>query len=191
MYKVIRIIFNELIFFKINYFKFFNIDAAAEKKNDEIVFRGVKSGEIGEVLSIYTLLNNNKKINFIRSLLYQLLGNKIILIAVKRDATMERIVGISLYYLNKRDIEGNTVHQGFIGMIPEFSNKGIGTDLGEYALKHFSKHGFLGISTRISVSNIPSIKSAEKVGFKILEKYYDHNLNEDRYYMVCNARKIK
>lgn len=56
----------------------------------------------------------------------------------------------------------------------------------KHAIEHFKKAGFNGISTRISINNIRSLKSAEKLGFKVFKQYFDSEMNEERYYLICN-----
>jgi hypothetical protein len=37
----------------------------------------------------------------------------------------------------------------------------------------------------VSCNNMPSLISNKKIGFEAVEKYFDAEMNEERYYMIC------
>ena len=88
--------------------------------------------------------------------------------------------------MNKKDIKENTIHEGFIGVVPEASGRGIATKMRQMAIQHFKLAGFSGISTRISLNNSASLMSAKKIGFQPVEEYQEPSTGEKRYYMICN-----
>jgi GNAT superfamily N-acetyltransferase len=155
----------------------------AESK-DGFVYRGLKPEDMTSFLSLYSILHNGKKLNLSRKLLYHFAGEKLVIVACK-ESTL-KMTGMDMYYFNKQDVNENTVHQGFTGILPEMQGKGLGTRLRLKAKEHFYQNGFSGISSKVSLLNIASLKSNEKLGFKPVEKYYDKSLEEERYYLVCN-----
>src|SRR5690606_13899852 len=94
-------------------------------------------------------------------------------------------------YFNRRDRREGTVHVGFSGIETSRQGKGLGTRLRSYGIKHFRSNGLAGISSRISFSNTASLRSNEKLGFKVVEQYYDSTTNEQRYYLVCRLAPLQ
>ena len=99
------------------------------------------------------------------------------------------IVGINFYYLNFRDFKEGTVHEGFVGVAPGFEGQGIATAIRRLAVRHFENSGFSGISSRVSCSNFASLKSARKIGYEPVEKYFDDLSGELRFYLVCKLKE--
>lgn len=94
------------------------------------------------------------------------------------------LLAMNLFYFNQRDLEEGTIHEGFIGVRSSVRGRGIARSLRHYCAEHFRRSGLVGVSTRISVSNAASLKSATRVGFTPVEKYTDPTSDEERYYMV-------
>ncbi len=94
-------------------------------------------------------------------------------------------MGMDMFYLNPRDFQEDTIHEGFIGVLPDHEGQGIASQMRKQAIEHFKQNGFKGISTRISKTNFASLNSARKLGFKVVEKYFDAGMNECRYYLIC------
>jgi RimJ/RimL family protein N-acetyltransferase len=102
------------------------------------------------------------------------------------------VFGLELYYFNKRDIIEKTIHQGYTGFKAGYRGMGIGTKARRYALQHFAKIDVLrGVSSRVSLDNIPSLKGNIKLGFEIKEKYWDENEQKERVYLVCDLDKYR
>jgi RimJ/RimL family protein N-acetyltransferase len=114
---------------------------------------------------------------------YLLISEKTVFIV--KDIVINKIIGMELYYFNQQDIKEKTIHQGFRGILPEWQGKGIGTLLTNYAINHFKNSKLDGISSRVSLNNLASLRSNMKLGFRPIEKYFDKNMNEERYYLIC------
>jgi ribosomal protein S18 acetylase RimI-like enzyme len=183
--KIIKLAVGNISFVCNNLLKLRSKNNVKPTNIGEIFIRGMQSSEEKQVLEIYHQLNGGARISWSRRWLYRLAGSKLMLVAVKKDLPGEKIVGMNMYYLNKRDIDESTIHEGFIGVLPEMSGLSIATHMRNIAKKQFSENGFKGISTRISLNNLSSLKSAEKIGFKPVEKYLDVSTEEERYYMIC------
>ena len=124
-----------------------------------------------------------------RCTLYSLIGERILLLAVKNDQITSQIVAINLFYLNRRDKIENTIHEGFIGVTHEAAGQGIATQMRKLAKAHFTSLGIKGISTRISLNNSASLRSAQEIGFEPVEQYRDPQTLEERYYMICKLEE--
>lgn len=169
-----------------------NINAArrlVEIKKQEIdglLFRGSSASDVKAISEIYQELNDRTVFSWIQRGIYSLFGQRFLLVVEQIDGIGAfKIVGINIYYFNKRDVRENTVHEGFIGVIPEMCGQGIATKMRQMAIRHFKMAGFSGISTRISLSNKASLASAIKIGFQPIEDYQEPSTGERRYYMVC------
>lgn len=155
-----------------------------ESACERIFLRGADISDFSQLVPIYEQLNgvsfsiSNKK-------LLEYCSKKLIIVAEKKVNGNKLMVGMNLFYMNPRDFKDQTVHEGFVGVLPDYQGQGIATRMRKHAISHFSKSGFKGISTRISRNNVGSLQSAEKLGFKSIEEYFDPNMGEDRYYLIC------
>jgi len=102
------------------------------------------------------------------------------------------VFGLGLYYFNKKDILEKTIHEGYVGLKAGYRGMGIGTKARRYALQHFAQFRFLnGVSSRVSLNNLPSLKGNIKLGFEIKERYWDEKMKEERVYLVCSLDKYR
>jgi RimJ/RimL family protein N-acetyltransferase len=144
---------------------------------------GSSRKELSEALHIYSLFNNKNKIGIAKYAVYLLFSKKVVFIA--KDVSMHKIIGTELYYFNSRDIKENTIHQGFRGVLPAWQGKGIGTSITRHAVNHFKNSRIDGISSRVSLNNLASLRSNMKLGFRPVEEYFDKSMQEKRYYLIC------
>lgn len=149
-----------------------------------LTFRGYQKEDESQIARIYAALNGGAKFAGLRKWLFNIVGSRLMLVAVSTDDSGEVIVGMNMYYFNPRDVREKTIHEGFIGVVPEMNGRGIATTMRLHAKQHFARAGLAGISTRISLANTSSLTSAEKVGFVPIEKYTDIQSGEFRYYML-------
>jgi len=121
-----------------------------------------------EVIELYADLHDGKPLDRTKSLLLKLVGTKFCYIVKSSDG---RIIGMGLYYFNKRDIVQRTIHVGYTGLKEKYRGIGIGTKTRQKALEHFAKSEFLtGVSSRVDIDNLPSLKGNVKLGFEIKEE---------------------
>lgn len=131
------------------------------------------------------------KFNIFNKLLLFLLGNKICFVVLDR-LNNYRPIGYSFYYFNKRDILEKTIHRGYIGILPEYHGKGIGSQFDRIIIDHFARNSDLkGISSRVSINNIASYTMHIRSGFVPVERYFDTHLKEEREYMICDLDKFR
>ncbi|WP_191722716.1 GNAT family N-acetyltransferase [Comamonas avium] len=153
---------------------------------DGLLFRGYSSSDVEAITKIYQQLNEGAAFSWMLRSLYSHIGRRCLLVVEQRDAVgTSKIVGMNMYYLNQRDIKENTIHEGFIGVLPEMGGRGIATKMRQTAINNFKLAGFSGISSRISLNNTASLMSAKKIGFQPVEEYQEPSTGEKRYYMIC------
>ena len=152
----------------------------------ELLFRGYSASDEKAISKIYQQLNDGAVFSRYQRKLYSSIGRSCMLVAEQRDPFgASKIAGMNIYYLNQRDFQENTIHEGFIGVVPEMGGRGIATKMRRMGIHHFKSAGFSGISTRVSLNNTASLISAKKVGFQTVEEYQEPSTGEQRYYMVC------
>lgn len=134
---------------------------------------------------LYEVLNDGQPLSRDKRLLLRLLGQKLcVVVRNKKDGA---IVGMSLYYFNARDRVDRTVHEGYTGIVAQYRGQGLGTSLRKHAIRHFARCPHLrGVSSRVSVDNLPSLNINLRLGFEIVERYHDPVLGVERVYLVCD-----
>lgn len=172
-------------FFTINASKLLLIDTLPNLNHDNYVIRGCLKSELKEAEKTYKILSG-RSFSRIQKVLLRLFSNKTLIVTISDQNDYKKIIGVNLYYINHRDFKENTIHEGYIGVLPEFEGQGVATKMRMNAKNHFQKSGFSGISSRVSKNNLASLRSAKKMQFEPVEEYFDNNKNEDRYYLICN-----
>ncbi|MEN3295667.1 MAG: L-amino acid N-acyltransferase [Burkholderiales bacterium] len=135
--------------------------------------------------NLYAEMNRGARLRLMKVLL-SVLGSRFCLLARRTDSN--ELVGMAIYYFNARDRKEGTVHEGYIGLREAERNLGLGTFIRRHALKNFARSGLEGVSSRISVNNLASLKSNTNLGFVPVETYLDPSTGEERHYLVCELR---
>ena len=91
------------------------------------------------------------------------------------------VIGFEFCRFSREDIENGTVHESFIGVLTSDSGKGVASKLREFSSHVFEKNGLKGVSSRIVLSNIGSLKSARKLGFRVVKTYINDDGKEEAY----------
>lgn len=155
---------------------------------DNLTIEPCRKEYLEEIFSLYKNLHNEKDLAKRNKLLLRLAGNKFCYVVKSGN----EIVGLGLYYFNKKDIMENTIHEGYTGFKKEYRGKGIGTIARKNALYHFSKvKSIMGVSSRIDLDNEASYRGNIKLGFEVRDKYFDTSLNKERVYLVCDLKEYK
>lgn len=144
--------------------------------------RGLSKRDLESVENIYRSLHDGKALSHQKRKLVRFLGDRIGFGLFREETS--NLVGIGVYYFNGRDVDERTVHEGFTGLLPSCQGAGLGSWLRSVAIAHFEKNGLAGVSSRITAGNMKSLKSNERLGFELIERYYDAALGEDRLYLV-------
>ncbi|UYO99168.1 GNAT family N-acetyltransferase [Oceanotoga sp. DSM 15011] len=164
--KKIKIIISIINFLFINLFSGIKLSKFKIFNFENYCIKPLDKNNFWKILTLYQDNNLGLRLNLDKKILYKFLGKKYCYIIIdKRNNTF---VGMGMYYFNRKDIKEKTIHEGYIGLKKEYREKGLGTISRKYALEHFSKLKFLkGVSSRVSLDNIPSLKGNLKLGFKI------------------------
>ncbi|MBE0448822.1 MAG: GNAT family N-acetyltransferase [Actinobacteria bacterium] len=157
----------------------------APRKEKNYKFRIAGKKDFNKCFDLYADLHKGNNLNKLRKLVFTVSGGKTIIVAMQCDCNGKEIMlaGVDMYYINDRDARENTIHEGFIGVAPEFEGNGLATEMRAFASKVFQGAGVSGISSRISEDNVGSLKSARRQGFCVVEKYFDQTDKKYRYYM--------
>jgi GNAT superfamily N-acetyltransferase len=148
-----------------------------------ILFRAFTKKDLDRIESIYKMLNLGQNLSSRNITLLKLIGKKICSV-VEKDG--QGVIAFNLFYFNPRDIKEGTIHNAYAGFLPVCQGGGIGKRLYAYAVSHFSKTCLSGISGRISLSNFPPFKITTALGYKVVEKYFDPEMDEERVYIRLN-----
>jgi RimJ/RimL family protein N-acetyltransferase len=146
------------------------------------------AGTLAVMARLYENLNH-RPLAPDKRLLLAMLGPKLALVV--RNEASGAVVGLAYYYFNARDRREGTIHVGYSGVAEDVRGCGLGTFMRRHALTSFAASGLDGVSSRISVSNGASRRVNEKLGFAIVETYFDDEIKELRHYMVCNLDKFR
>ena len=160
----------------------------SEERVDEFIISPLKHDKLAAAEKVYARINEGKPLSLTNRLLMRLLGSR--LCAALYDPTGD-LVGISLYYFNKRDVHENSIHEAFIGLIEKQRGKKLGTAMRRHALNHFAATPIKAVSSRVSRDNVASLNSNLKLGFRPAEEYFDEKLGEHRYYLVCDLDRYR
>lgn len=185
----IKGVFNLITFLGRNIFYSFKMSKFEKIELENYKIEPLKRKNLKETLELYKKLHNGNGISLEKRLMLKFVGSKFCYILVSEKG---EVFGLGLYYFNKKDIIEKTIHVGYTGLKAGYRGMGIGTKARRYALQHFAKIDVLrGVSSRVSLDNIPSLKGNIKVGFEIKEKYWDENEQKERVYLVCDLDKYR
>ena len=140
------------------------------------------------VVNLYRVLNGGGRLDLQEMAILWLLGSRFCLVAL--DSGRNEVVGIAIYYFNVRDRKQDTVHEGYIGLREAVRSVGLGTFIRRHALENFALSGLSGMSSRVTVSNLPSLRGNKKLGFIPIETYFDPSIGEERHYLICDFRSV-
>lgn len=128
----------------------------------------------------------NSKLSYEKRLLLMIIGTKICYIAMSNET--QQVLGFILFYFNRRDFIEKTIHLGAIAVHRDFQGKKIGSQLLKFSIENLSKSSLIkGISSRISLDNITSLKLHQHFGFNIHTTYFDSNEKKERAYMMYHS----
>jgi GNAT superfamily N-acetyltransferase len=151
---------------------------------DAFVVEPLSRESLPAVHDLYAGLNGGTRIGLQNRAILRLLGSRLCLVA--RGIDGKQVLGIVIYYFNSRDRRENTVHEGYIGLRESARGAGLGTFMRRHALENFARSSLSGVSSRISVGNLPSLKGNEKLGFVAVETYFDRAMGDERHYLICD-----
>lgn len=186
--KLIRLpksILSITIFLARNLWHARKIPVIDEGAYDDIEFIPCTKDLVPYVSKLYAQFHEGQKLGLDKRTLYSLVGDRLCLVV--RDKKTNQIVGYSLCYFNRRDIKEATIHEGDISLHSDYRGKGIGTAQRLHVLRHFARcPSIKGLSSRIDLDNQASLRSGQKVGYRIKECYFDQSSGKERAYLICD-----
>lgn len=192
--KIARIARNQIWFMFRNIFAGFKVPKLTEINHDGFTTRGLRRSEVSHLLKTYSALNDGNQLGTIRKIIYWFLGERLCVIAIESNsgaASYDEMLGFNMFYFNFRDFQEGTIHEGFIGVKTEARGLGVATSLRQHIFSNFAKTNLKGVTSRISVNNHSSMAVAKKVGLEPVERYFDENTGEERFYLVCDLSKYR
>lgn len=138
---------------------------------------------------LYASLNAGRHFGFPKRLLLWLLGSRLCLVA--RDTERDEVVAVTIFYFNARDCAEGTVHASYNGLRESAQGAGLGSFMLRHALENYARSDLAGVSSRVSLNNIPALRTNEKAGFVPVETYFDPWMGEERHYLICDLRRYK
>ncbi|QIB52617.1 hypothetical protein [Pseudomonas sp. OIL-1] len=160
------------------------LPAVQSETENGITYRGMHRSELTSINNLYVLMNGGSNIALARRFVYWLVGNKIVIVVSKKEQGEEKIIGLNMFYFNKKDVRQNTIHDGFVGIEHSFQGLGIGSRLRRKGVVNFGGTYLSGISSRIDVDNKASLAVTLKVGAEPVEQYTDPVTGAERYYLI-------
>lgn len=128
----------------------------------------------------------NIKLSYEKKLLLMIIGTKICYIAINNET--QQVLGFVLFYFNKKDFIVKTIHLGAIAVHRDFQRKKIGSQLLKFSIENLSKSSLIkGISSRISLDNIASVKLHKYFRFNTHTTYFDIDEKKERAYMMYHS----
>lgn len=179
--KKLASVFRRLEFLLINIAASIQVKKIEIKELDDYQVTSLNSDNKAGAFNVYEKYSSAKKMSLQNKATWTLLGNKFCFVAEDNEGN---VIGVALYYVNKRDKKDGTIHACFSGVTENARGKGVATQLRSRAIKHFKENGFKGISSRVSLSNQKSLSVNLKLGFEPMETYYDESMQEERHYLV-------
>lgn len=175
--------FSRFIFLFRNLIVAYRFPVIHESVIGDYKIHGINGKSLNNAMKLFRSINGNANYDIFMLLLYKLVGVKIGFVIVNQQ---NEVIGVELYYFNKRDLKEGTVHQAFRGIHENYRGHGLGTGLTQSALEHFEKTRLQGVSSRVSLNNKASLISNLKLGFEIVEVYYEQRAEsrEQRAYLI-------
>lgn len=96
----------------------------------------------------------------------------------------DEVVAFEFFRISGQDMRDGTVHESFVGVHPLYTGCGLATCLRSFSIRSLKKNGYKGISSRILLSNIGSLKSAEKLGFELVNSYPVSSGQNEGYFVL-------
>lgn len=183
--KLPKALFKISIFLARNLWQARKISVIDKGTYDDVEFIPCTKDLVPYVSKLYAQFHEGQKLGIDKRALYGLVGDRLCLVV--RDKKTNQIVGYSLSYFNRRDIKEATIHEGDISLHSDYRGKGIGTAQRLHVLRHFARcPSIKGLSSRIDLDNQASLRSGEKVGYKVQECYFDQSRGKERAYLICD-----
>jgi GNAT superfamily N-acetyltransferase len=153
--------------------------------SETLRLRGLPSDELGVLGAVFADAPAEFRPSKDLCWMYASLSSRLVILAEVSVEGRWETAGADLFYFNPRDLKESTVHEGLIFVAEPFRGLGVANAMRQHAMHHFATQGLRGISTRIRQSNIGSLRSAQGLGFKVVERAPVPNDSDVSLYLVC------
>lgn len=163
---------------------YFNLTSAflfkkqASKNFLNYTIRSMSFSDALRSIQTYKRVFPDRSYNVIKSVFLIFIARHFSFAVVNRK---NEVIGFEFFRFSRKDIKNGTIHESFIGVVSSESGKGVASKLREFSSQMFENNGLKGISSRIVLSNVGSLKSAKKLGFQIVKTYINDSGKEEAY----------
>lgn len=170
-----------------NFYRSRGVPLIRPSRHKQYIICGVPGRLQGELRMLLHNIEGSPKASAKSSLLYRFIGRRMLFVAgiASNKADKFTLVGANIYYFNDFDANQHlqTIHEGFIGVLPADRGLGVATALREAAYNNLKSLPLSGITTRIKKNNKSSLASAQKLGFSISSEFQKYQLSSDECYL--------
>lgn len=160
------------------------IPVVQSETENGMTYRGMYRSELNSINKLHILMNGGSSLALARRIVYWLVGRRIVIVVSKEEDGKEKVIGFVMFYFNRADVKQNTIHDGFLGVEPNYQGLGIGSKLTRKGVRHFGCTYLSGMSARIDLNNKASLAANLKAGFEPVEQYTDPVTGLERYYLI-------
>lgn len=145
------------------------------KQDGDYYFGGLHPGQIPELDNLHRLLRYGNSLNLWTKILLKYRGY--VLCGIIMDAD-KNIVGFQLSQFKKDEYAERIIRVEFAGLLPHLRGKGLASLSRIHIVEYCLSQGIKGFSATVRSDNIAALKSAEKLGYQIIDRQ-------------CNGRMVK
>lgn len=161
--RLIKDVWGGLSFVVVNIWYGFRLLPVRESCTDSFFIRGCRKSDLKRFAAVHEKLRGGRKLSGWRQFVYFFVGDR--LVCLVRGGKGE-VVGFVMYYFKgKADARRSSIHEAFIGVLPEYQGKGLGTHIRSTMVDCFQRSNINRVTSDIDRGNTASIKSAERAGF--------------------------
>lgn len=140
------------------------------KQDGDYYFGGLHSSQIPELDNLHRLLRYGNSLNTWTKILLKYRGYVLCGIVMDRD---KKILGFHLSQFKKDEYAARIIRVEFAGLLPHIRGKGIAVLSRIHMVEYCLSQGIKGFSANVRSENVAALKSAEHLGYKLIEKPVD------------------
>lgn len=140
------------------------------KQDGDYYFSGLHPTQVPELDNLHRLLRYGNSLNLWTKILLKYRGY--VLCGIIMDAD-KNIVGFQLSQFKKDEYAERIIRVEFAGLLPHLRGKGVASLSRIHMIEYCLSQGIKGFSATVRSDNIAALKSAEQLGYKLIEKPMD------------------
>lgn len=127
--------------------------------------RGAKPTDVPAMQRLHAELRYGRRMNRWRRLLFRRRSQVLLSIALSPSGDL---AGFQMFVFREGEHDRGIVHGAFTGVRGDARGIGLATAIRRHAARHFAASGLRAISMQIDRENMPSVRSALKIGYEIV-----------------------